>query len=330
MPCEVGCWFDEPQDVPSGANSASCQFWVIAATSLSLLVPVYWISTLDPSCLSHCALKSPCPASSVEACPRSTEAVIAGDVVPPKTGAVLPGDSARCTVTVQLPLYCSRSTDWVIGSRDGSMPDADNPKPVLPHTTPLSTRSKRSPSACTLDGPDRLTTSVQLSVTAPASGGQEVCAVIAGHCARVVTVTGPRVTALPGWPGGATDALAVYFAPARMPGNTVETRSVRPSHVTVLVLVPSGPVSRNVTVAPTPPTSRVGLAPRSRSTVVDVVAPKAVSAGCDAVRVRAAGFGAVQLTAGEDGSLVVPMVPCGLTPWTEKQSARPSRPALPG
>src|SRR6476659_9642736 len=109
-----------------------------------------------------------------------------------------------------------------------------------------------------------------------------------------------------------------------MPVNDTDSREDRPFHVNGFVCVPFGPVSRKVMVAPTPPTVRTGLAPRSRLTVVVAVAPSAVSAGCEALMVRAAALGRPQLYAGALESLAVPTVPSGLTPCTWKHSARPS------
>ncbi len=76
---------------------------------------------------------------------------------------------------------------------------------------------------------------MQLRVTAPPPVGHDACAVTAGQLALVVTVTGPTVTASPACRGGAMLARALYCAPALMPANCADTRSVRPSHTIVLV-----------------------------------------------------------------------------------------------
>src|SRR5690242_6532604 len=248
---------------------------------------------------SNVALKSPRLASRVEMCPRSTDCETSGDVVPPNTSGPEPvaPDSTSCTLTVHGPLYRVRSTCCVIASCDGSKPDFVSGKPALPppHSTSLLVRSKCSPSAVALDGPDSCTVSVQLSTTGPPPVGHDAAAVIVGQFARVVTVTGPLVATADECRGAATLAVAVYCAPARMPVNVVATRSSRPSHTMVFDCGAPGPDSCRVIVAPTPPTSRMGSAPRSRSTVVVVVPPNDVLAGCDAVSVSPAAFGVVQL-----------------------------------
>src|SRR5690348_14477238 len=110
---------------------------------------------------SNVALKSPRLASRVEMWPRSTDCEIRGDVVPPNTSGPEPvaPDSTNCTLTVHWPLKRVRSTCWVIGSWDGSKPDFVSGKLLLPppHSTSLFVRSKCSPSAVALDGPDSCT-----------------------------------------------------------------------------------------------------------------------------------------------------------------------------